>query len=240
MAPRGRQGCNATPPNQPSSHLVGVRRHTLMRTRGGAMAIKEYEPGTAFPGVMGEPSASRRRPGRAPLRAKPGVAQRALHRPRRHRLRAPRLLRLADPDAEPRPAGGRRPALQQHAHHRALLAQPLVHADRPQPPLERDGVHHRGRDRLPGLERPHPVRERLPVRDAAGARLQHHSRSASGTSRPTEQCSAGRALRSLAARARLRALLRLHGRRHAASTTRTSSTTTTRSSRRARPSRAIT
>ena len=140
-------------------------------------------------------------------------AQRALHRPRRHRLRAARLLRLADPHAQPRSARRERPALQQHAHDRALLAEPLVHADRPQPPLERDGVHHRGRDRLPRLERPHPVRERLPLRDPAGARLQHvrarqvapHAHRAVQRRRP---------LRSLAARPRLRALLRLHGRRH--------------------------
>ena len=137
------------------------------------MAIKEYEPGTAFPGVMGRTVGESSPAWPRPLRAKPGSPERPLHRPRRHRLRAARLLRLADPDAQPGRLAGERPALQQHAHDRALLAQPLVHADRPQPPLERDGVHHRGRDRLPGLERPHPVRERLPVRDAAGARLQH-------------------------------------------------------------------
>ena len=44
-----------------------------------------------------------------------------------------------------------RPALHQHAHDGAVLADALVHPDRPQPPLERDGVHHRGVDRLPGL-----------------------------------------------------------------------------------------
>ena len=109
-------------------------------------------------------------------------------------------LRLADPDAQPRQARRGRPALQQHAHDRALLAEPLVHPDRPQPPLERDGVHHRGRDRLPRLERPHPVRERLPLGDAAGPRLQHdgarqvapHAHRAVQRRRP---------LRSLAARA---------------------------------------
>ena len=145
------------------------------------MAIKEYKPGTAFPGVIGRTVGESAAGVAAPAAREARRPQRPVHRPRRHRLRPARLLRLADPDAEPRPARRRRPALQQHAHHRALLAQPVVHADRPQPPLERDGVHHRGGDRLPGLERPDPVRERFPVRDAAAARLQHVSRSASGT-----------------------------------------------------------
>ena len=122
--------------------------HVIAPTGGLRMAIKEYEPGTAFPGVMGRTVGESSPAWPRPLRAKPGSPNVLYHRPRRHRLRAPRLLRLADPDAEPRPARRERPALQQHAHDRALLAQPLVHADRPQPPLERDGLHHRGRDRL--------------------------------------------------------------------------------------------
>ena len=90
------------------------------------MAIKEYEPGTAFPGVIGRTD-RRVDAGVAAAAAGQGRrAQRALHRPRRHRLRAARLLRLADPHAEPRPARGERPALHQHAHHRALLAEPLA------------------------------------------------------------------------------------------------------------------
>ena len=57
---------------------------------------------------------------------------------------------------------------------------------------------------------------------------------------PSEPGDRGRAVRPLAARPRLRALLRLPRRRHAASGIPTSSTTTTRSSRRRRPRRATT
>ena len=66
-----------------------------------------------------------------------------------------------------------RAALQQHAHDGAVLAEPVVHRHGPQPSQQRDGVHHRVRDRLSGLQRHHPVRERDAVRDAARARLQH-------------------------------------------------------------------
>ena len=154
------------------------------------MAIKEYEPGTAFPGVIGRTIGESSPAWPRPLRAKPGApnvlfivlddtgfGQLGCYG---SPIRTPNLDRLA----------GERPALQQHAHHRALLAEPLVHPDRPQPPLERDGLHHRGRDRLPRLQRPHPVRERLPLRDAAAARLQHVRASASGTSRPPSRRSA--------------------------------------------------
>ena len=142
-----------------------------------------------------------------------GRAQRAVHRARRHRLRAARLLRLADRHAEHRSARPERPALHQHAHHGAVLAVALVHPDRPQPSLERDGVHHRRLGRLSRLQRRHPVRERLPLRDPARARLQHlRARQVAPDAGRADQ--RRRALRSLAARPRLRALLRLPGRRH--------------------------
>ena len=112
------------------------------------MAIKEYKPGTAFPGVIGRTVGESSPAWPRPLRAKPGApnvlfivlddtgfGQLGCYG---SPIRTPNLDRLA----------ARRPALHQHAHDRALLAEPLVHADRPQPPLERDGVHHRGRDRL--------------------------------------------------------------------------------------------
>ena len=137
------------------------------------MALKEYKPGTAFTGVIGRTFDVSSPAWPEPLRAKAGRAQRAVHRAGRHGLRPARLLRQPDQDAEPRRARQGRPALQQHAHDGAVLADPLVHADRPQPPLERDVVHHRGVDRLSRRQRQHPVRERLPVRDPAAARLQH-------------------------------------------------------------------
>ncbi len=126
-----------------------------------------------FQASSGARSASPSRPGREPLRAKAGASNVLFIVLDDTGLRAPRLLRLADPDAQPRPPRGERAALHQHAHDGALLAEPLLHADRAQPPLERDVVHHRGRDRLPGRQRPHPVRERVPLRDPARARLQH-------------------------------------------------------------------
>ena len=85
----------------------------------------------------------------------------------------------------------------------------------PQPPLERDGVHHRGRDRL-SRARTASSRSRTASCPRCCCRTAT-TRIALGKWHltPTEQCSAGRPLRSLAARPRLRALLRLHGRRHA-------------------------
>ena len=100
-----------------------------------------------------------------------GLAQRP-HRPlRRHRHGGLGAVRRAHPHADARAPRRRRPALQPVAHHGAVLADALVHAHRPQPPPERDGVHRRGRDRLPGLQRapaqgvrdrrPRPARQRL-------------------------------------------------------------------------------
>ena len=75
------------------------------------------------------------------------------------------------------------------------------------------GVHHRARHRLPRLQRHHAVRERHALRDAARAGLQHlHGRQvAPDAEQPGDR---GRTLRPLAARPRLRALLRLPRRRH--------------------------
>ena len=112
------------------------------------MALKEYKPGTTFPGRHG-PHHRRIGAGMAVAAPRQGRrAERPLHRHRRHRLRPARLLRLADRDAEHRQARQERAALQQHAHDGALLADRALHPDRPQPSLERDVLHHRGLDRL--------------------------------------------------------------------------------------------
>ena len=56
------------------------------------MALKEYEPGTAFPGVIGRTVESHSPHG--PSRSRQGGrSERPLHRPRRHGLRSARLLR---------------------------------------------------------------------------------------------------------------------------------------------------
>ena len=215
MTPGGRQERNARPGISRRRTSYGLSPTHLAvtprRDRDGDQGVR-----TGHDVSRGDGADRRRVVGglAAPAARQARLAQRPVHRPRRHRLRAARLLRLADPDAEPRQARRRRAALQQHAHDRALLSQPVVHVDRPQSPFERDGVHHRGGDRLPGLERPDPVRERLPVRDVAGEGLQHDGarQVAPDADRAVQP---GRPLRPLAARPRLRTLLRVHGRRHA-------------------------
>ena len=108
-----------------------------------------------------------------------------------------------------------RPAVRELPHDGALLADALVRAHGPQPPLERHGADHRPRHRLPGLRRAHPARERLPLGDARRPAGTRPGRWASGTSCPEEETHLG------APRARwplgrgLRALLRLPRRRDA-------------------------
>ena len=207
----GQSGCRA--------RRVPARRRVSGRHRPDLRRVQ--------PGVAGAPP----RPG--------GRAERPVHRPRRHRLRPARLLRQPDQHAEPRRAGRRRAALQQHAHDRALLAVPLVHPDRPQPPLQRHGLHHRGLDGLPRRQRLHPVRERLALGDPAAARLQHlrHRQVAPHAGRASHRrpgpTTAGRWAAASSATTGSSAATRT-------STTRSWSTTTTRSSRRRRRRRATT
>ncbi len=59
------------------------------------------------------------------------------------------------------------------AHDRALLADPLVPADRAQPHPQQHGLHHRGGDRVPERERHDPAGERHALRDPRRARLEH-------------------------------------------------------------------
>ena len=113
-----------------------------------------------------------------------GNAERALRRPRRRRLLGNGVVRRADRDAEHQADRRPRPALHELPHDGALLADTLVPADRAQPHDELDGVHHRGRVRLPERERPHPGRVRDDPRDSRRARLATRTSSASGTSAP--------------------------------------------------------
>ena len=138
------------------------------------MALKEYKPGQAFHGVIGrtfdvsKPALAERRT--APVTARRTFCSSCSTTPASGSSAAT-AARSARPTSTALAAG--RAALHQHAHHGAVLAVALVHAHRAQPPLQRHGVHHRGLDGLSGLQRLHPVRERLPVRDPAAARLQH-------------------------------------------------------------------
>ena len=117
---------------------------------------------------------------------------------------------IETPDA----AAPRRPrrALVELPHHRAVLADPLEPADRPQRDLEQHGRHHRGRRRLPRLLGADPVRERHDRRGPQRAGLEH-------VLRREVAPHARRGVRHvgvegpLAARPRLRALLRVPGRR---------------------------
>ena len=88
--------------------------------------------------------------------------------------------------AEHRPDRRRRGPLHPVAHHRAVLAHPLVPADRPQPHAQQHGLHHRGRDRLPQRQRDDPARERHALRRSWASGAGTPTWSASGTcARPT-------------------------------------------------------
>ena len=111
--------------------------------------------------------------------------------------------------------------------------------DRPQPPFERDGLHHRGLDGLPRLQRRDPVRERLPVGDAAAARLHHLLRRqmAPDAGRADQR---GRARTTAGRWAAASSATTASSAATPTSTTPTWSSTTIRSSRRRRPKRATT
>ena len=116
------------------------------------------------------------------------------------------------PDADAAAPGRQRPALHAVAHHRAVLADALVLPHRAQPPPERHGVHRRGRDRLPGLERASPQGVRHDRARPARQRLEHLL-GRQGPLRPAGGGQPGRPEVQLAAAAGLRPLLRLHRRR---------------------------
>ena len=137
------------------------------------MAFSEYQPGTAFPGRIGRTTDESTPAWPQPVRAVPG---------------SPNVLfivlddtgfgqlgcygsPIATPHLDSLAAGGLR---YNHMHTTALCSPSRSCVDhRPQPPRQRDGGDHRTGHRLSGLRRQHPVRERVPVRDAAAARLQH-------------------------------------------------------------------
>ena len=137
------------------------------------MPIVEYQPGEQFPGVIGRTADESTPAWRGHSACEAGFAERPLRGLGRHGFRPAGVLRQSDRDAELRPAGGWRSAVHEHAHDRAVLAEPLVHRHGPQPSQQRDGRHHRARDGVPRLRRRDAVRERVPVGDAPRARLQH-------------------------------------------------------------------
>ena len=77
------------------------------------------------------------------------------------------------PDAELRAAGRRRPEVHPLPHHRAVLADALGAADRPQPPLGRHGQHHRAGDVGAGQQLDVAQHGRAAGQDPQPQRLQH-------------------------------------------------------------------
>ena len=194
------------------------------------MPVIEFEPGHQFPGVIGrtadESSPAWPAPKRAP-KGTPNVLFIVLDDTGFGQLGCfgspidtPNLDALA----------AERPALQQHAHDRAVLAEPVVHHHRSKPSQQRDVRRHRVRHRFPWLQRQRAVRERLLVGDPARAGLQHvHAREVA--SHPEQPGVRGGAVRPLAAWPGLRTLLRVPRRRHQPVAPGTWCTTTIRSSR---------
>ena len=144
-------------------------------------------------------------PPKAPRRR----AERGLHRARRRRVLGDGLLRRADRDAEHRPDRRRRCAVHAVAHHRAVLADALVPADRAQPHPQQHGVHHRGGDRVPRTPAARSRRRTATLSEILGEQGWNtvHGRQVAPVPRRRDEPRVDAA--ELADRPRLRALLRL-------------------------------
>ena len=177
------------------------------------MALKEYKPGTAFPGVVGRTADVSPPAWPAPERAKAGApnvlfiilddtgfGQLGCYGAP---MDTPNLNRLA------------KNGLLYNNMHTTALCSPTRSC------ILTGRNHHsngmscitEGAIGLSGIERDHPLRERIPLRDPADERVQHVcGRQMAPDARRTSQ--RGRAVRSLAAGPRLPTLLRIPGRRH--------------------------
>ena len=139
-------------------------------------------------------------------------AERADRPDRRRRLRRVERVRRPGSHADRRAARRERPEVQPLPHDGALLADAPGAADRSQPPRGRHGRHHRDRDLGARLQLDPPEHVRAARRDAEAERL---------LDRAVRQVPRGAglgdepdgAVRRLADRLGLRALLRLHRRR---------------------------
>ena len=103
------------------------------RPAPGLTTYDAKDPDTAFPADRAAAAAG-------------GRAERADRAARRRRVRRVEHVRRSVPHADGGAAGGGRAAVQPLPHHGAVRADPAGAADRPQPPLGRDGQHHRDRD----------------------------------------------------------------------------------------------
>ena len=142
-----------------------------------------------------------------------GRAERARRPLRRHRPGGVVAVRRADQHADAGPAGRQRPDLLAVAHHRAVLADPLVLPHRAQPPPERLRLDLRDRDRLPRLQLAHPAARTRRWRPCCATPAGARSGSARTTTCPVDAWTMGSSKKRLAARPGLRPLLRLHRRR---------------------------
>ena len=177
------------------------------------MAITEYQPGTAFPGVIARTADESTPAWPAPKRAAedaPNVVFIVLDDTGYGHLGC---LRQPDLHTEHRRAGRGRPDVRQHEYHCVVLAVAVLHPQRAQPSLQPPGVPDQWVDGLPRLRWIYPVRERIPLRDPARTGLQHLLRREVAPG-PRGDDDRGWTLRPLAAGAWIRALLRLFGRRY--------------------------
>ena len=178
------------------------------------MALNEYRPGTAFSGVIGR-THRRVDPGVAGAGARQaGRAERAVHRHRRHRLRPARLLRQPDQHAEPGRAGRRTacstptctPRRCARRSRSCILTGRNHHSNA-------HGLHHRGSARaIPAPTATSRSRTASSRRSCCSTATTPTRRQVAPDAGRTDQ--RRRAVRPLAAGARLRALLRLPRRRH--------------------------
>ena len=201
---RRRQFLSSPTCNRCSLRAVGQRRTYLDEAGHGDRIQRQDRAG--HPG-FGAGLGTVRRADRARRRA-----QRPLSRLGRHRHRDVGLLRRSGRDADDEPHRRTRCAALAVPHHRAVLADPGVAADRAQRHHRRHG-HHRGvHRRLPELQRAHPADTALLSEVLAERGLQHLLRRqvapdpAGGVESRGHQA-------ALAAVSRIRAVLRLHGRR---------------------------
>ena len=134
-------------------------------------------------------------------------------RARRHRLRPPGCLRLRhrDPAHGHACRGGR--ALQPVPCHVAVLADPGLVLHGPEPPRGRDGVPGRHPPGLPRLPRP-PAEDGRRASPPAARRRVLDARRRQVAPHPALAALCRRAVRQLAARSRVRALLRVPPGRH--------------------------
>ena len=198
--------------------VPGALAQQVTGTLGSPSATTTGQPRAA---AGARPEVRRRHQGRraaveglvgAAHRAAQGRAQRAADHHRRRRLRRAEHLRRRHPDADDGPHRERRPALQPHVLHRAVLADARRADHRAQPPLGRLRRHLRAVDRLPRLQQHHRQGQGDDRPHAAGQRLFHRV-VRQGPQHAGLRRQPGRAVRPVARRHGLRVLLRLRRRR---------------------------